>query len=288
MRWVSLVLLAFCWGGAVQTSKILDALPPEWDRKEAIATWSGAGQRRLFAGYENAAADVWWLRSIQYHGGEVAFNPESKLDLLETYLDITTTLDPRFEIAYRYGAIFLSEGRFGANNPEAGIRLLEKGLKAMPNNWRLGQDRALFTSVYLKNPVLASQRTIETSKLPGAPAYLKVMAATVLAEHDGATRETARAMWKQLASSSEEEFVRAAAQRYLDRYAAIDMAEKLTELVPIYKERMKNDPLTVDDFIAAGLLRGVPRDPAGTPFKYDPMASRFRVSHASSLYLQGL
>jgi hypothetical protein len=274
------------FGSAFQVSKLLDGLPLDWDRKQALAVWSGETLSRMFAGYENAMADIYWLRSIQYHGGEIAFNPESKLDLLETYLEVTTTLDPRFEIAYRYGAVFLSEGRYGANTPLAGIRLLEKGLKHMPNNWRLAQDRAMFTSFYLKDPVLAARRCEEASRMPGAPAHLKVLAATFLAE--GNSRAAARAIWQELTGPSEEPFVRASAQRYLDRYNAIELAEKLTELVPLCRERLGRNPASADDFVAASILRRLPVDPSGVPFVFDAASQRFRVSRASTLYLEGL
>ena len=274
------------FGSAFQVSKLLDGLPLAWDKKEALSVWSGESLRRFAAGYENAMADIYWLRSIQYHGGEVAFNPESKLDLLETYLDVTTTLDPRFEIAYRYGAVFLSEGRYGGNSPEAGIRLLEKGLGHMPGNWRLAQDRAMFTSFYLKDPQLASSRMEDASRMPGAPGNLKVWAATFLAS--GNTLDTARAMWKKLADPSEEPFVRAAAERYLARFDAVDYARKLTELVSRYRALVGRDPSALEDFLGAGLLRKVPLDPSGTPFAFDPSEQRFKVSKASSLYLDGL
>lgn len=280
------LLAVLLFGSAFQVSRLLDGLPLEWDKKTALSVWSGDNLRRFFAGYENAMADIYWLRAIQYHGGEVHFNPESKLDLLETYLEVTTTLDPRFEIAYRYGAIFLSEGRFGANKPEAGIKLLEKGLANIPGDWRLAQDRALFTSVYLKDAPLASKRCEEASRMPGAPAWLKVMAANFLAEGD--SPEAARAMWRKLTAPSEEDFVRASAQRFLDRYDAIDQAKKLTELVPLYRERFGRDPRTMIDFLSSGLLKEVPRDPKGTPFSFDPTEQRFRVNLASSLYLAGL
>lgn len=282
MSLVAAALLA----GAFQTSKLLDAMPLDWDRKMAISVWSGDSLRRLFAGYENAMADIYWLRSIQYHGGEVAFNPESKLDLLETYLDVTTTLDPRFEIAYRYGAMFLSEGRYGANTPELGIALLDKGLKNMPDNWRLAQDRAIFTSFYLNDAELASQRFEEASRMRGAPPYLKVLAATALAE--GGSREAATAMWSRLADSSEEPFVRAAARRYLDRFDALAMAESLTALVGRYREQFGRDPKEMEDFLAAGYLRSTPLDPSGSPLAFDPVDQRFRVSQSSTLYLAGL
>ena len=50
-------------------------------------------------------------------------------------LDLTTTLDPLFNVAYRFGAIFLAEPYpGGAGRPDLAIALLEKGLQARPTS----------------------------------------------------------------------------------------------------------------------------------------------------------
>ena len=52
----------------------------------------------------------------------------AKYELLYPLLDLTTTLDPYFTIAYRFGAIFLSEARPGGpGRPDQAIALLQKG-----------------------------------------------------------------------------------------------------------------------------------------------------------------
>ena len=78
-------------------------------RKQVLYVWSGSHVRRLSPGLENVLADVYWLRTVQYFGGQRAFATDKRFDLLAPLIDITTTLDPRFEMAYRYGAVFLAE-----------------------------------------------------------------------------------------------------------------------------------------------------------------------------------
>src|SRR6476469_802161 len=56
--------------------------------------------------------------------------------LLYPMRDITTTLDPRFNIAYRFGAMFLAEPYpSGPGRPDLAIALLEKGLRERPDKW---------------------------------------------------------------------------------------------------------------------------------------------------------
>ena len=78
-------------------------------QQEVLYLWSGEHVKRMLPGFEALAADVYWLRTVQYFGGERLFAQDKRFELLRPLVDITTTLDPRLEIAYRYGAIFLSE-----------------------------------------------------------------------------------------------------------------------------------------------------------------------------------
>ena len=72
-------------------------------QEEVLYLWSGEHVKRLFPGFETLAADVYWLRTVQYFGGERLFTREKRFELLQPLVDIATTLDPRLEIAYRYG-----------------------------------------------------------------------------------------------------------------------------------------------------------------------------------------
>src|ERR1051325_3140808 len=122
--------------------------------EESLYITSGTSARRLSLGFNALAADLYWIRAIQYYGGlklrsaGIAANgatsgvrepPDYKL--LYPLLDLTTSLDPQFSIAYRFGAIFLAEPvPRGAGRPDLAIALLEKGLKARPAKWEYKQD----------------------------------------------------------------------------------------------------------------------------------------------------
>ena len=95
--------------------------------------WSGGHVERLFPGFESIAADLYWLRTVQYFGAERRFAREKRFDLLRPLIEITTDLDPRLEVAYRYGAIFLAErAPEGAGRPREAIEVLEKGVRTQP------------------------------------------------------------------------------------------------------------------------------------------------------------
>ena len=109
--------------------------------------------RYLSAGYQTLAADLYWIRAIQYYGDDASSRSnEQPADqarrchgrnyaLLYPLLDLTTTLDPRFNIAYRFGSIFLAEAPPGGpGRPDLAIALLEKGLRDRPDKWEYMQD----------------------------------------------------------------------------------------------------------------------------------------------------
>src|SRR5262249_4820461 len=103
--------------------------------------------RHMAIGYSALAADLYWIRTIQYYGstklgldanGAVPSSGAAApaYELLYPLLDLTTTLDPVFNIAYRFGAIYLAEPfPIGANRPDLAQALLEKGLRERPDKW---------------------------------------------------------------------------------------------------------------------------------------------------------
>lgn len=249
---------------------------------EVLYLWSGAHVRRLFPGFENLAADLYWLRAVQYFGGQRVFARDTRMELLEPLLDITVTLDPRLEVAYRYGAIFLAEpAPVGAGRPRQAVALLEKGVAALPENWRIRQDLGFIHFLHLNDHRRASEILLEASRLPGAAFWLKNLAADVLAR--GGDRATARQMWRQIHDQSDG-VVRANALVNLQVLEALDQAEDLTRRVEEFTRRAGRRPRSLDELRTRGLLRGPALDSSGAPFVYDAATGRVRVSPRSTLY----
>jgi hypothetical protein len=239
--------------------------------------------RILFAGFEDIAADVYWLRAVQYFGSEHAYSERPDFSLLYPLIDITTTLDRRLEIAYRYGAIFLCEpAPMGAGRPQEGIRILEKGIAAMPLNWRLRQDLGFFTFLFLKDAPKAAEILDQASKVPGAAFWLRYMAADILAS--GGSRDIARRMWRQMYEQSEAPIVRQNAEERLKILDALDAVDAVGARVEEFARRTGRRPDTLEELRRTGLLPVPPVDPSGVPFDYDPATGRVSVSTRSPLW----
>ncbi len=98
--------------------------------------------RRAALSYDTLLADVYWIRALQHYGGERQKpGRERRYDLLYPLLDLATTLDPRFTVGYRFGAIFLAEPHpGGAGRPDQAIALLKKGVAFNPDKWDYYHD----------------------------------------------------------------------------------------------------------------------------------------------------
>ncbi|HET8646727.1 MAG TPA: hypothetical protein VFO85_14630, partial [Vicinamibacteria bacterium] len=51
----------------------LDAFVQGSGGKDVLYLWSGRHVKRMFPGFEHLAADIYWIRTVQYFGGKHAF-----------------------------------------------------------------------------------------------------------------------------------------------------------------------------------------------------------------------
>ncbi len=252
-------------------------------QEEVLYLWSGEQVRRLFPGFENLAADIYWLRTVQYFGGQRLFAGGKRFELLRPLTEITTTLDPKLEIAYRYGATFLCEKPpIGAGEPRAGVALLEKGVRNLPRSWVLWQNLGYFNFLFLHDPARAATVLNQAAGLPGAPFWLRSLGADLLAR--GGDRATARRMWQQILDHSEEGILKENARLRLQIYDSLDLADHLTALVAAFEKRTGRRPASLPLLQQAGLWAGPLRDGAGVPFAYDVSTGQVTISRGSPLW----
>ena len=249
--------------------------------EEVLYLRSGPALARLALEFDAMAADVYWIRAIQHYGGARLSNDRvRRYDLLYPLLDLTTSLDPYFTIAYRFGAIFLSE-RYpgGPGRPDQAIALLEKGIAAQPTKWQYYHDVAFEQYWHLYDPGKAAEWFERAASQPDAPNWIRPLAATMLTEHD---RGSARVVWQQIAQS-DQPWLRRTAERSLLQLDAMDQVDRLTAIVrnspPPAGERM-----TWESFVRRRILPGLPVDPARTPYVLDPDTGQVRLSEQSPLF----
>jgi len=275
-----------------------DRLPLPASGEDAMYLSQRATGRLVFT-HRALASDLYWIRAVQYFGGHtriaqarqadpfappplLAAEPPVSFDLLYPLLDITTTLDPRFNIAYRFGAIFLSEEYpHGPGRPDLAIALLEKGLKVSPENWRYWHDIGFVYYWNVHDYLKASEAFRRGAALPGAPWWLRSMAATMLAK--GGDRNTSRMLWQQLYETANNDYARNAARIKLMQLKAIEDIEQLQKAIDGFAARRGAAVTGWNELLAASALRGIPHDPSGTPYRLTP-EGRVEISSASTLF----
>lgn len=276
---------AVCLGGAVALHAAQDRWPaPTVDRPGLLYLRSAAVAQRIVLDYDAMAADMYWIRALQ-HFGEERLSPPGHARtyaLLYPLLDLTTTLDPYFSIAYRFGAIFLGEGYPGGpGRPDLAIALLQKGVAAQPARWQYMMDLGFVYYWHLHDYKSAAAAFQRASALPGAPSWLRPLAAVTLAE--GGHRGASRTLWQQLAQS-EEPWLRDSAGLRLAQLDAMDVIESLQARVQAFREARPGEQVTWDRLVAARRLPGIPLDSSGTPFALDPVTGAITVARESKLF----
>lgn len=255
------------------------ALGPEPD---VSSVWTGPVVRALSLGFSDFLADVYWLRAVQYYGREKLRDaPTSYADLLPL-LETAAELDPRFEICYRYGAVFLSERKpLGAGNPEQGVAFLRKGADRNPGDWRLRQEEGLFTFFYLNQAQRGAEILSRAASIPGAPYWMKSLAAQVLT--NGGEMEAALSMWTVIHQQSEPGLLRNNAEAQIKVAQHRILVREIQKLVRGYQARTGDFTSTLDQLKAKGVIPAS-RDEAGIAFDFQPATGTVNLSRDSPFW----
>ena len=178
---------------AVATNEDRYYLPP--------ATWL----RAFSMGYNEAAADLVWVKTIVYFGERAVFQtrgakrapaaPEpASAQFTENYLAVVTALDPRFRGAYDDGArlTMYQKGRITRRTVDMAMELLRRGIAQFPDDGSMTFSLG-FLSYYEIQPFLAAgsaelkaakaegaRLIVRAASLPGAPPYVALMSSTLL------------------------------------------------------------------------------------------------------------
>ena len=246
---------------------------------------SPATIRRMALSYDAMAADLYWIRAVQHYGRtKLANDGRRRYELLYPLLDLTTSLDPYFNVAYRFGAIFLAEKPpAGPGRGDQSIALLMKGLNAQPNRWEFAWDLGFVYYWHLQDYARAAEWFTRAADIPGAPLWLRPMAAVTLAK--GGDRATSRQLWTEIVKRAPEAagWVRTQAELRLLQLDAMDQIDALENAAKEYERRTGSLPFTWEEMIRAGYLRGVPVDPRGFPYELNPYWGIVTLSEKSTL-----
>lgn len=184
------------------------------DREERLLYLpSGKFLKPACLGFESLVADLLWIKAIGYFGGHYLTDRSYKW--LYHILDLLTTLDPLFRYPYEFGGVVLSiEG----GNPEQGTLLMEKGIIHHTEYWRLYFYLGFNYFYYHKDFKTASRYITKAAQLPGHPAYLPKLAASLLTS--SGEKNTALSFLRQLYENTEDEWLKHQIKEKIDEILA--------------------------------------------------------------------
>ncbi|HXG93131.1 MAG TPA: hypothetical protein VNN73_12325 [Blastocatellia bacterium] len=247
--------------------------PQAVESTETLFMSSGEAIKKMSLGLEGLAADIYWIRTIQYFGRKLidsgkplsmTATKDLYMPLLAPLLNIVVTLDPHHIPAYRFGAIFLPE-----RDMDAAIALLEKGIRENPAEWRLYQDIGYIywqrakeatgeeATIYYEK---AAEYYDLGSKQPGARSWMADLAGLMrIREGSRDERETARRIYEGYLESDDKN-IRAQAEIRLRQIIALDQIDAINALLA---ELEKRTGKCLPDLrpVGRGLMRARSNDP---------------------------
>jgi tetratricopeptide (TPR) repeat protein len=259
------LLLLVSMAGSIVLVRRLDQVRSGATLEEVLYISSPKLLKRMSLGYEGLLADIYWTRAVQYFGNRLIVRA-SHYHLLAPLLEITTGLDPHLLVAYQFGANFLAPSPpNGAGVPDKAIQLVEFGIQNNPDDWHLYYELGFVYYLELKDYAKAAEAFDRGSKVPHAHPFLKVLAAE-MAQHAGDI-QMARALWTTTYQTTQDKQIRANAVAHLRALQVDQDVTILEQMVGQYREKTGHWPSAMADLVTAGMLRALPHDPTGRPYR---------------------
>ena len=208
-----LLLAALFVAGAAGVERSQRARLQRIREEELLYYPSGVAVRQAALGYETAAADVAWLRGIQYYGEHRL--SDQRYDMIGHVMDIVTDLDPAFTQPYVFGAFVMAQE---LKEPERGLELLTRGLRANPTDWKLCFEVGFLHYVCRHDYASAARYFTWASRMPGAEDYVERFAA--FAHQRSGNAGMAILLWKEVLATGNE-YMQDVARRELRRLGAM-------------------------------------------------------------------
>jgi hypothetical protein len=219
--------------------------------------------RPALLGYHHLGADLLWLRIVQVLGEQVV-TPKD-YEWLYHALDVVTTLDPQYAYVYDAGGTVLAElgGRVDLSN-----RLLEKGIAANPEVWRLPFVLAFNHFFHLQDYIKAGEYMAQAARIPGHPPYVETLAARLYVE--GGSPALALQYLEAMIQQATDQQLR---DIYIEKYKEVVIARDLRLLedtVERYRKSHGKLPARLLDLVTDGLLPAIPEEPFGGEYRLNP------------------
>jgi hypothetical protein len=213
-------------------------------------------------GWRNVLADVLWFRTISYFGRH--YRSDRTYPWLAAMCDLVTDLDPRAEHVYRFAGAILP---WEADEVDAGIRLLEKGVRQFPDSWVMHYQLGFSEYFFRDNVDTAVAQLTAAAKLPGAHPTIARLAAILARQQLGPA--TTLSFLEEMQNNVESADVRAViGEQIREARFALDL-ERLQAAADAYRARFGRPARSLGELVDAGLIAQIPGEPFGGTYQID-------------------
>ena len=213
-RMIAAWMLGLALGaGAYLTAAIAYRVLPHPGPLEELSYYpSGEHLRPMSLGHAETAADLAWLRAVQYFGEHR--RTDLRFTRMDHVFDVLTTLAPHFVSAYVFGGFALAQEGFDFPQAE---RLMKKGIENNPTGGRLAFE---FGFLYYVRPggrdlKHAAEYFELASRLPDGPPESARFAA--FAHQNSGDLHVAYELWQRVEQTSANRYLREMAQREMEK-----------------------------------------------------------------------
>ncbi len=243
-----------------------DNNPPKTIAEDLKYLPNGKFLKGIALSYDEVLADLLWIKTIGYFADQYRTTKDYRW--FSHLLDITTTLDPCFQIPYEFGGIILA---YELDDTKASMDILKKGMKNVPKHhpryWYLPFFTA-FNYMYYYGDYEKAARYLEiASSFPQRPDYLPLLVSRLYANTDdpGIAIPFLENM-KQKAVSEE---MRNQLEKRIKEIKVKQHVLVLGKYQELFKEKTGRYPDSLDELVSYGLLKNIPKEPFGGYYYID-------------------
>jgi len=230
---------------------------------------SGKALRILSFGYQNLAADLLFIWSIQFYSNLRLTN---RFDFLERIYDTISDISPQFKEPYIVGSLIMV---YEAQDVPMALRLLEKGSRLNPGEWLFDHDAGYYCHKFLKDYGQANRFYQRAAAKPGAPSFLKRQSAHMVYLQDDP--RAAYRMWFEIYSQTDDKLEKAAAFNHLYQIKAEIDLSFLNPLILRFREVYRRNPASLQELAIRGLTAEIPKDFSQNDYQYDPLTGAVKA-----------
>jgi tetratricopeptide (TPR) repeat protein len=239
---------------ALQAGKIRE---PDW-------LPDGRAVRLVAMGQHQLLAEAYWLKTVQYMGETALAGGDWRA--LHPLADITTDLDPRFGYAYQIAGSNLAGL---AHRYEEADRILQKGMRNVPDRWSLAWTHAINKFLYERDFAAAAEYARRAAEIGKRP-HLALLAANLsLVTDDVSEYAAAEAILADAIAQTDTDELRDQLEQRLVKVRTYEVLSRVEQAVAEFENRFGRRPILVGELVAQGLLARIPPDPSGGAIIYD-------------------